>query len=161
MANGMMRPAQPSSLVSDYDAFLFASIGEDRNGMPLSVLSALARQDVDPWQEAAQLARLPGILAARRLRSRIEALPGRSSAIADPATLAARLLKLLPGIATAASAKRPLGNTWIVFYVTLVAFIMCAEYLLASGAAPTDGSVASPSPPQSDHSSTDTSGRNP
>jgi hypothetical protein len=37
---------------SEYDDFLFASMGEDRNGLPLSVLSALARLDVDPWEEA-------------------------------------------------------------------------------------------------------------
>jgi hypothetical protein len=41
---------------SDFDAFLFAPVGEERNGMLLSVLSALARLDVDPWQEAARLA---------------------------------------------------------------------------------------------------------
>lgn len=43
----------------EFDKFLCASIGEDRNGTMLSVLSALARLDVDPWQEAADLA--PGL----------------------------------------------------------------------------------------------------
>ena len=37
---------------SEFDSFLCAPIGEERNGMLLSVLSALARLDVDPWQEA-------------------------------------------------------------------------------------------------------------
>jgi hypothetical protein len=41
-----------SRLGSEFDDFLFAPIGEDRNGMLLSVLSALARLDIDPWQEA-------------------------------------------------------------------------------------------------------------
>ena len=36
--------------------------------MLLSVLSALARLDIDPWQEAAQLAGLPGETATRRFR---------------------------------------------------------------------------------------------
>jgi hypothetical protein len=36
-----------SPLGSEFDSFLYAPIGEDGNGMPLSVLSALARLDVD------------------------------------------------------------------------------------------------------------------
>ena len=42
----------------EFDEFLWASVGEDRNGTGLSVLSALARLDVDPWQEANSLARM-------------------------------------------------------------------------------------------------------
>jgi hypothetical protein len=56
----MAPSASVSHLGSEFDNFLFASIGESRNGMLLSVLSALARLDLDPWQEAAELARLPG-----------------------------------------------------------------------------------------------------
>jgi hypothetical protein len=37
---------------SEFGAFLFASIGEESNGMALSVISALARLGIDPWQEA-------------------------------------------------------------------------------------------------------------
>jgi hypothetical protein len=44
---------------SEFNDFLFAPIGEDRNGMLVSVLSGLARSDVDPWQEATRLAELP------------------------------------------------------------------------------------------------------
>lgn len=40
---------------SEFNAFVFAPIGEERNGMLLSVMSALARRDIDPWQEAARL----------------------------------------------------------------------------------------------------------
>ncbi|MFB9262498.1 hypothetical protein ACFFWD_04830 [Bradyrhizobium erythrophlei] len=46
-----------SHLESQYDAFLFASLCED-DELTLSVLSVLARQDVDPWQEADRLAHL-------------------------------------------------------------------------------------------------------
>lgn len=123
--------------------------------MPLSVLSALARQDVDPWREAAQLARLPGVQATRRLSLRIEALPGRSSAVVDPAALAARLLKLLPGGTTSPQPKRPVSNVWVALYVAVMALIMCAEYILANHGRPADGPVTGPSPPVSDHASTD------
>jgi hypothetical protein len=34
-----------------FDAFLFAPVGEHREGMKVSVLSALARLGVDPWAE--------------------------------------------------------------------------------------------------------------
>jgi hypothetical protein len=61
---------------AEFDKFLCAPIREDRNGTPLSVLSALARLDVDPWQEAASLARMPRDTAATRLTALIVALPG-------------------------------------------------------------------------------------
>jgi len=32
-----------------YEDFLFAPVCEDANGMRLSVISALARTNVDPW----------------------------------------------------------------------------------------------------------------
>ena len=64
-----IRAAPTPALAREFDDFLFSSIGEDSNGMLLSVVSALARLDVDPWQEAANLAQLPGTTAARRLAS--------------------------------------------------------------------------------------------
>jgi hypothetical protein len=52
----MMPPAAIALPRAEFNAFLFARTGEDRNGMPVSVLSGLARLDMDPWQEeAAQL----------------------------------------------------------------------------------------------------------
>src|ERR1700692_4568792 len=81
---------------SEFDEFLFAPIGEDRNGMLVSVLSGLARSDVDPWQEAAKLARLPGETATQRLAALIDALPDRAALYADPRTIATRLVGLLP-----------------------------------------------------------------
>ena len=70
----MTYSASVSRLGSEFDDFLFAPIGEDRNGMLLSVLSALARLDIDPWQEVAELAGLPGTTATQRLASLIAEL---------------------------------------------------------------------------------------
>jgi hypothetical protein len=92
----MARSASCSQLGSEFDAFLFSPIGEERNGMLLSVLSALARLNVDPWQEAATLALLPGETATQRLSALIAALPDGPSAHRDPRTIAARLIALLP-----------------------------------------------------------------
>ena len=46
-------------LDSQFNDFLFASVGKEKTGMMLSVVSALARLDLDAWQETANLARLP------------------------------------------------------------------------------------------------------
>jgi len=92
----MTRSPVASVLAPEFDDFLFAPIGEERNGMLLSVVSALARLDIDPWQEAANLAQLPGTTATRRLASLIESLPDTPSANLDPGTIAARLIARLP-----------------------------------------------------------------
>ena len=92
----MTRSASFSVLASEFDDFLFAPIGDDRNDMPLSVLSALARLDIDPWLEAAELAQLPRETATQRLASSIAALPDGSTAHLEHGTIAARLIALLP-----------------------------------------------------------------
>lgn len=86
-----------TALASEFDEFLFAPIGEGRNDVPLSVLSALARLDIDPWQEAAALAQASRETATQRLASLIAALPDGASAHLDPGRIAARLIALLPG----------------------------------------------------------------
>src|SRR5271167_4135676 len=80
----------------EFDEFLGASIGEDRNGTGLSVLSALARLDVDPWQEATSLARMPREAAAVRLTELIEALPHAPTSAIPSRMSAADLVALLP-----------------------------------------------------------------
>ena len=59
----------------EFDDFLCASIGEEENGMALSVMSAFARRNVDPWEEAARLSRLPRNVATRELCAIIAELP--------------------------------------------------------------------------------------
>jgi len=63
--------------------------------MVLTVLSAFARRNVDPWEEAADLSRLSGDTAMRKMISLLEGLPGQSS-LADRTATAGRLLPLLP-----------------------------------------------------------------
>ena len=99
----MGTPAGMRRLGPEFDDFLFAPIGEEPNGMSLSVVSALARSNVDPWQEAARLARLPVQAATQRLTSLIAALPGRQI---DGGAIAARLIALLPR--AGATAPEPL-----------------------------------------------------
>jgi hypothetical protein len=82
---------------SEFSAFLFASIGEESNGMALSVVSALARLDIDPWQEAARLSGLPKDLAAAAMGRLIGQLSGGRWNRSDNGSTAARLVELLPG----------------------------------------------------------------
>jgi hypothetical protein len=91
----------------EFDDFLYAPIGADRNEMPLSVLSALARLDVDPWEEAAELSELPKDTATQKLASLIARLPGGQWAQADSRAIADRLIELLP---RRSSSKAPLAE---------------------------------------------------
>jgi hypothetical protein len=64
--------------------------------MPLSVISALARLEVDPWQEAARLADLPKELAAAALDGLLRRLPAGGWDQAETPSIVARLIALLP-----------------------------------------------------------------
>jgi len=91
----------------EFDDFLYAPIAADRNEMPLSVLSALARLDVDPWEEAAELSELPKNTATQRLAALIAQLPGGQWTQADSRAIAVRLIELLP---RRSSSKVPLAE---------------------------------------------------
>jgi hypothetical protein len=64
--------------------------------MTLSVLSLLARQDVDPWQEASRLTQLSGAEAINSLAARIWKSDSEQWSPSEASMLAARLIKLLP-----------------------------------------------------------------
>jgi hypothetical protein len=130
---------------SDFDAFLFASIGEDSdaNRMQLSVLSALARQDMDPWEEAARLACLPSEIATQELTSLIAAIPDGRAGGLSAGTIAVRLIALLPrgvragtdapglphGVATAPG-WWPVSHP--LMYVTLIVCMVVFQWFIAS-----------------------------
>jgi len=89
-------PARYSLLHSSLNDFLFASVGDQQNGMPLNVVSALTRLDVDPWEEAARLAALPKVLAAEALEPMIARLPIFRRQQSDNLIISQRLVELLP-----------------------------------------------------------------
>ncbi len=92
----MALPARFSLLHSDLNDFLFASVGEEQNGVTLSVVSALTRLGVDPWQEAARLTPLPKARAAEALATLIARLPIRRTQSLDDLAISRRLVELLP-----------------------------------------------------------------
>jgi hypothetical protein len=64
--------------------------------MQLSVLSALTRMDVDPWEEATRLAAMPKAIAERTLVSTLDQVLGKSCQRSETDVIAARLVQLLP-----------------------------------------------------------------
>ena len=117
--------------------------------MPLSVLSALARLDIDPWQEAAELARLPPETATQRFASLIAALPDAWLAHLEFGTIAARLVALLPrqpvsGSSSAEAlpnvAVEPADVTklhaGVYMYIVLILFMLGAQWIAANHETP-------------------------
>ena len=75
MVTEMTRAAAASIQQSQFNDFLFAPIGNEKNGMLLTVLSALARLDVDPWREAASMAQMSTEAATGRCQSKFSGCP--------------------------------------------------------------------------------------
>jgi hypothetical protein len=77
------------------------------------VLSALARLDLDPWGEAANLAQLPTEAATERMRSLVAAVseePATASE-SESESVAARLVALLPSKTISAPGPRKTNQT--------------------------------------------------
>lgn len=116
-------------LTDRYNDFLFAQISEQANGMPLSVLSALARANVDPWEEAVRLETMPRGAAERALVETLSKLPGRTWSLSEAGQIAARLVQLLqhathpaPKVRDAATTGgTQLINYWLLWLVFIIA----------------------------------------
>jgi hypothetical protein len=91
-----LRRVPVSRLGAEFNDFLFAQICEDANGAPLSVVSALARLDIDPWAEATALTLLPLDAATQRLALLFSQLPGGSPSLSVSGTATTDLIALLP-----------------------------------------------------------------
>src|SRR5258708_13908229 len=135
----MLRP-EYSLGPSEYNPFLFAAIGEDKAGMPLTVLTALTRLGLDPWQEAGRLSDLPRESAAVALAATIATLPQGDWKAADSGAIAARLVAWLPGrsdVAVSSAKAARVGGTQMkqglapgVFWgVLAVAFLLLTLHM--------------------------------
>jgi hypothetical protein len=91
MSDGMR-----SGLTCEFNNFLYSRVSDDSEPMPVSVLSALARHNIDPWHEAAKLAGMPKRAAIARLASMISAVKPDSTPPPRAELIAARLIELLP-----------------------------------------------------------------
>jgi len=127
----MALSARFSLLHSDLNDFLFASVGDEQNGMPLSVISALTRLGLEPWEEAARLAALPKALAAEGLAPMIARLSLAWQQRSDNLAIAQRVVGLLPMRGQVAEPGRERTGVWDKRYSNAVMLLAC----LALGAA--------------------------
>lgn len=152
----MKQPPHEFFMSAQFDRFLHEPIGEDSNGMLLTVLSALARLDVDPWEEAATLARLPGVAATRKLALLLAALPERLLGGSDSGTVASRLIALLPtqarpvrpadpgGPAPGVPGRPPMLGS-LILYLVIMLLMFTGQWLVTHAHAPAPpGSAAVP-----------------
>ena len=85
------RPLRP-----DLDKFLFAEVEDEIDRMPLSVISALTRLGLDPWEEAGRLSSLRYGEAVEQLARLIAELPGNHRRLGETREIAGGLVRLLP-----------------------------------------------------------------
>ncbi|WGR93126.1 hypothetical protein MTX26_25000 [Bradyrhizobium sp. ISRA443] len=137
---------------SRYDDFLFAVICEDSNGTQLSVISALTRMGVDPWEEAARLETMAGTLAQKRLVSVLGDVSGQSWSVAQREAVASRLAGLLPSSKADANSMAAseisvrLLFCVVVWWSFLFATAVSTYYNKADGASASYSSATAPLP---------------
>jgi hypothetical protein len=95
---------------SGLNPFLFSEVGVEAGGQALSVVSLLARQGKDPWQEAARLAAMPVEAAIECLGRAIALMPASPWPLPAATAIAGRLVTALPARLGATAAPRPRRN---------------------------------------------------
>jgi hypothetical protein len=98
---------------SDLNYFLYSEVGTGPDGMSLTVLSALARLGMDPWQEAERLAKLSRAAAIDGLARLIATMPASRWPLAEAVEIAARLVLLLPQAGADAAARPAVASGWL------------------------------------------------
>jgi hypothetical protein len=154
----LTHPAIALLIGPEFDEFLCAPIGADRNGTGLSVLSALARLNVDPWQEATSLARMPREAAVVRLTALIDALPNEGT-IGIPTTIAADLVALLPrgnslNVRSSVSLFAPAGPRQILMVLSAFAIMTLIVFAISAADPGGPGIGENPLPPRANDATT-------
>lgn len=122
-----------------FDGFLYADLGQDRAGNTVSVLSALARLGLDPWDEAADLSAMSSEGARSRLGGVLTRFYDVPSLGRDPGATIPRLVDLLPNAPdrkTAQGSALPAGAKALGFgpilAVLLVVLFLVQTFILGS-----------------------------
>lgn len=117
--------------------------------MQLSVLSALVRMNVDPWEEATRLAAMLKGIAERTLVSTLDPVPGRSWNPSEAEVIAARLVQLLPqpsgGTTIAPTKTARVGAQQINYWLMWLGFAIAMSLLSPSHHATTTDAAVSTS----------------
>jgi hypothetical protein len=126
---------------SGLNAFLFAEVGTELNGSPLTILSVLARLGQDPWAEAAKWTKLPKATMIDQLSQSISQMPLSPQAIGEARTTASRLILLLPSQVAAphdTRATKPAVPKWVLVSVCCLAVALGLAFTMMPGSWPTN-----------------------
>jgi hypothetical protein len=143
----------------EYNDFLHAPIGDDSGGNPVTLLSALGRLDLDAWEEAAALARLPLESATHLLAAHLAQLPNGPDPV-ESVTIATRLVTLLhrkpaprnpsPGAPPppAAEATQSRRIKPAIYYIIALIFLIAWQWVAAiqTPQFPADSSISPATP---------------
>ena len=122
----------------EFDRFLYASVGEDRNGYVVTVLSTLARLGLDPWNETAELVALGREAARLRLGKLLARFPDVPTLESDHRRVARDLSQLLPDGSTPSTLKRAAsteavgrpGTTGAIWAVLAIIFVLFQMFMV-------------------------------
>jgi len=133
---------------SPVNPFLFAEVGLEASGVPLTVLSVLARLGEDPWRQAQNWASLSNETVVDQLADCIRQMPMGPEAIRDARITAKRLILLLPGAqkgvhamddpAAGSARARPHWTRTTILIGAMVIGIAINVMLMSAQNAPTD-----------------------
>lgn len=119
-----------------FEQFLGAAVGEDGHGASVSVLSMLARLDLDPWDEAADLSTMKDAPAMKRLEALMVRFQDVTLAASDRSKIARTLLAALPRRDTSAGPANPSETAqfaalpfgapvfWIIAAISIVGWVV-------------------------------------
>ena len=121
----------------EFERFLYASVGEDRNGYVVTVLSTLARLGLDPWKETAELVTLGRDATRARLGTLLARFRDVPSLAGDHGRVARDLSQLLPESPTSGALKRAastvadgrLGKSGAIWAVLAIIFALFQMFM--------------------------------
>jgi hypothetical protein len=140
------RPLRP-----DLDKFLYAAVGQEQEGVSLTMISALARLDLDPWDEASRLSALEKPEAGAQLTETILRLTGKRWPFPEARRIADGLVELLPNRAQkreAAHASRTKASNLVAGKRFWLACLLVAAAMLLGMAAIGELQLANPAAPE-------------
>jgi hypothetical protein len=121
---------------SGLNEFLFAEVGTEQNGSPLTILSTLARLGKDPWVQAAEWAKMPNAAMIDCLSKSIAQMPLSPHALEEASVTAGRLIMLLPRQTGTSGqiASRTIGAAKVPEWLPMAIFCAVLGLVVVAGA---------------------------
>ncbi|MEN8750480.1 hypothetical protein [Marivita sp.] len=131
--NNVLNPHPP-----EFDRFLHACVGKDRNGHAVTLLSALARLGLDPWKETAELVTMGHDEAQVRLEALLAQFRDVPALASKHGKIARDLSQLLPEEPASGSLKRVtstvadehLGKSGAIWVVLAIIFLLFQMFMV-------------------------------